>query len=311
MTQKKLKDNDIDLMLLFLFDLILRNDSIIGKEWCEFSNEIKSKSRYFPKSVLLDKIKNMSHFAEKEIQKGTVLYRARLFESSYEFAKEELKNILAILKKRFPDENLSEDDLWNVDRLSFLHQIGENEDIYKKIAELKGSTKFYGYNKKGSDAPKASGSSGRANSKNISFLYVSEEKETAIMEVFPKLGQEVNLAEIKLIRNVKLFNFFYDLKNEKDGEYSMAADLGSLSSCFSRPNYKDEFEYLPTQFVCEYIRELGFDGIRFCSSVKSGGINIVIFDTEDKIKPYIVQNSKVMKVKDIKVEFDQILPPSI
>ncbi len=77
---------------------------------------------------------------------------------------------------------------------------------------------------------------------------------------------------------------------------------------FSRPNYKDEFEYLPTQYLCEYIRELGYDGIRFCSSVKKGGINVVIFDTEAKTKPYIVSNSKVVKVKDINVEFEQILP---
>ena len=305
------QNNDANLYLALLFDLIYQDVSTISKEWAEFANEIKSKSRYFPKGVLLDRIKTPPHFVVKELEKGTILYRARLFETSYEFAKEELKNILEVLKMRFPDEKISEFDLENIDRLAFLYQLGENEDIYQKITALKGNTNFYGYKRNGSDAPKNSSNSGRANSKNISFLYASEEKETAIMEVFPKLGQEVNLAEIELSREIKLFNFFYDMKDIKEGEYAKASDLGILSSLFSRPNYKDEFEYLPTQYLCEYIRELGFDGMRFCSSVKKGGINIVIFDTEAKTKPYIVKNSKVMKVKDIKVEFDQILPSSI
>ena len=229
--QKNTQDNDAALWLAIILDLSLQSASTIGKEWSQFANEIKTKNRFFPKSVLLERIKTVPLFVENELEKGTILYRARLFES-YDFAKEELESILEDLKIRFPYENLSEYDLENIERLAFLCQLGENKDIYQKITELKRNTNFYGYNRNGSDAPKNSSNSGRANAKNISFLYASEEKETAIMEVFPKLGQEVNLAEIKLTRKIKLFNFYFDMKNIKEEEYAKAMDLGNLSPLF-------------------------------------------------------------------------------
>lgn len=85
-------------------------------------------------------------------------------------------------------------------------------------------------------------------------------------------------------------------------------DLEVLSTCFSRPNFKDDFEYLPTQYLCEYIRELGFDGIRFGSSVKHGGINVIIFDTDDLTKPYSITDTKVFEMNDFKIGYKLILP---
>ena len=49
MTQKKTQDADAILCLAVLFELIYQDVSTINKEWAEFTNEIKSKSRYFPK----------------------------------------------------------------------------------------------------------------------------------------------------------------------------------------------------------------------------------------------------------------------
>ena len=47
---------------------------------------------------------------------------------------------------------------------------------------------------------------------------------------------------------------------------------------FSEPNTGDAFRYLPTQYLSELIKQMGFDGLRFRSSLKNGGINVVLFD---------------------------------
>ena len=309
MPQNESNDDNFGLTFLFFY-LLFYNDASIDKEWNEFAYEIKSKSRYFPKSTILKKIKELSRFAKSELKKGTVLYRARLYNSSYDFAKEVIKDIVPIVKEKFPNESLPDDGTFDMKKLSFLYNMGENESIYEKIAKLKGGTEFYGYNEDGSDAPKPSGSSGRANAINISFLYASEEAETAMMEVSPKLRQEISLAEIELTRDVTVFDFSRSPQTPTTEEQSMSIDLMALSDCFARPNYGDDFEYVPTQYVCEYIRELKFGGIRFQSAIKSDGTNIVLFDTEKNTKPYVVKNSKVMRAKDIKIEFEQIVPPS-
>jgi hypothetical protein len=37
-------------------------------------------------------------------------------------------------------------------------------------------------------------------------------------------------------------------------------------------------EYLPTQYIAEFIKSQGFDGVEYASSLKQGGCNLAIFD---------------------------------
>ena len=46
------------------------------------------------------------------------------------------------------------------------------------------------------------------------------------------------------------------------------------------PNADDPRNYIPTQFLSEKIKELGFDCIRFRSSLKVNGVNVVVFQPE-------------------------------
>ena len=67
-----------------------------------------------------------------------------------------------------------------------------------------------------------------------------------------------------------------------------------LSNLLSELNYGGEEDYLPTQYLCEYIRELGFDGIRFASSLNQNGKIIVLFDANDNNhNNYEIMSTKV------------------
>jgi hypothetical protein len=55
----------------------------------------------------------------------------------------------------------------------------------------------------------------------------------------------------------------------------------AISRDLSKPlrRYDSELEYIPTQFICEYIRfNVEADGIQFYSSQQKDGVNIVLFD---------------------------------
>lgn len=55
----------------------------------------------------------------------------------------------------------------------------------------------------------------------------------------------------------------------------------AISSDLSKPirRYDSSFEYIPTQFICEYMRyEIGLDGIKYYSALRPKEVNIVIFD---------------------------------
>ena len=58
-----------------------------------------------------------------------------------------------------------------------------------------------------------------------------------------------------------------------------------------------ELDYIPTQFICEYIRYIkGADGILFDSSLHLTGKNIVLFE-QDKVECVSVKKYIVTKVE--------------
>lgn len=48
---------------------------------------------------------------------------------------------------------------------------------------------------------------------------------------------------------------------------------------------RSNLDYLPTQYICEYIKKLGYDGVSFRSSLvdTANNINLILFE-EDKVE---------------------------
>lgn len=304
-------DEEITRMALGVIYLMLIIDIDMGKMWKNYVEEIKTRSRFFPKSQLLEEIEKMTTYATSIVNTGTLLYRARSYNTKLGYAENELPYILQELRNGFPDLNLEIEDVKNTMLISLLDIMNgtsdvRNKTINQRITELKGSKgTFYGFDENGSDAPAPEKvGNGRANAKYISFLYSAFDVETAIMEIVPKIDQPISVAEIELIRDIKIFDF----SSYHKGEEGIGKKLDSLSRLFSSPNYHDESEYLPTQYLCEYIRELGFEGVCFNSSVNSGHKNLVIFDCNNATKPYKINGSKVYNVCEQKIKYEQILP---
>lgn len=128
---------------------------------------------------------------------------------------------------------------------------------------------FFGYGKADSFvAPPSVTRDMRANYRYIPYLYCANHPYTALVEVRPRLGADVSVATITTKEELKLLDFtLKDIpKGMGDPKINLFADLSML---YSKPVTSDDdvIDYIPTQFVAEYAKRLGYDGIAFRSSL--------------------------------------------
>jgi hypothetical protein len=177
-------------------------------------------------------------------------------------------------------------------------------------------SKFYGFNKEECLAPPSNqAKAGRANPKNIAYLYFAEDEYTALAEVRPSRKDYISIAEIVTNSDLKLFSFRFVEKNISSENY-LKRIMSWLSYSFALPvDNEDEIEYLPTQYLAEYIKNRGFDGIKYDSSLAEDGINVALFDQTKaeaiSSKVYQVQSVLYMAARETPGEGRKELTPKI
>lgn len=283
----------------------MENSQFYREMWNDFKNSIRYNNRFFCESEILSHIKKMLEGNEEVLESGSVLYRARKYNKKLEFlekfnlgvnlattkmlASYEIKNGKLVAN---PD---NQDSVWDemIDRLI-------------NNAELKNKKEsgFWGYGEEESFIPNNKNivKNGRANPNCITYLYASEEKIVAATEVRPIIGNLVSIAKIKVNSSLKIADLSKSLFNKILVEYVPLADL--IVNEFSKPNDGEEVEYLVTQVITEYIKKIGYDGIKFRSSLYKKGINYVIFNYCD----CEVLNSELHEVEDVCIELKQLGP---
>lgn len=129
---------------------------------------------------------------------------------------------------------------------------------------------------------------GRANSANEPVLYLATDYKTALAEVRSWRGMAVAVAEVRLkqdIRVLDLIELHYP-KSPFDSEYlcydlQVIGLLQSFGSALSHPLLPGEEEklYLPSQKLCEFVRQHGVEGILYPSAMGAGN-NLVVFNPD-------------------------------
>jgi len=153
---------------------------------------------------------------------------------------------------------------------------------------------------------------GRANPQGIPYLYLASDFTTALAEVRPELNQKTTVAEFEIIKKLNCidlrkykaqspFKFGEKLKQYVDNSVLLAI----LGHELSKPvNSSDSFfEYLPTQYISEFIKSKGYDGILYQSSV-GDGYNIVIFEESGKLR---CKSTKEYKLTNIDLLFEELI----
>ncbi len=152
---------------------------------------------------------------------------------------------------------------------------------------------FYGYNAKDSFVPPANVTSDmRANYRYIPYLYCANHPYTAVVEVRPRLGSRVSVATIEIDAPIRLLDFTMLNISSKMSEVKQNL-FYDLSELYSKPitDEDDTLDYIPTQYIAEYAKYLGYDGIAHKSSltpemnkISLDRYNVVIFNYK-KCKP--------------------------
>lgn len=196
----------------------------------------------------------------------------------WEQFREELKHN----NRFFPNGAMTIDQI-----VPFASLIGVKIDIKTKFYRARIITSDRGFNENEMQKPpKDIVLNGRANPIGIPYLYIASTAQTAIAEVRPHKGEVLTIAEFENNEVLELA----DLRNPKstispfsdvelDTIYKNMPFLSLLGNELSKPIIPrtTNLEYLPSQYLSEIFKHIGFHGIIYKSSV-SDGSNYVIFD---------------------------------
>lgn len=137
--------------------------------------------------------------------------------------------------------------------------------------------------------PERIASHGRANPAGIPYLYLGSTPETAVSEIRPHTGERACVAKFTMQSKLKLV----DLRRPRGmvSPFLLAdvIDIGRMRSDLpflerlgeelTRPVVPQSaaIDYTPSQYLCEFIKKCGYQGVIYRSSV-SNGINLALFD---------------------------------
>lgn len=237
--------------------------------WHSFYQDVMYCQRYFISHPFLEKLKEIASKCEMSMQPGTLYYRARIIDD-----------------KAACNEHM-------VAKCYGVNSTEEERKWYRNKAN-----KFRGLSKEGSYVPPDPKfiRDGRSNPRFIRYLYMAESPTTAVFEVRPLLYSAVNVSGIEVKETLRVSIIAVDIDMNPDKEKSSDEWLLSfIQSAFSSPTNNPD-DYIPSQVIAEFFRYLGYDGIRYGSSLHKDGYNLTIFDVS-KCEPVFSTDLRLENVK--------------
>lgn len=129
---------------------------------------------------------------------------------------------------------------------------------------------------------------GRGNPEGISYLYLATTAQTAMKEVRPNIHDHLTVAKFRFKNDARIINLTSrwvidspfkhgdKLKSVLDSLYPIRLLKESLSTPIDL--HKASLDYLPTQYLCEFIKKKGYAGLMYISSFSPRDCNLLIYD---------------------------------
>lgn len=137
--------------------------------------------------------------------------------------------------------------------------------------------------------PDTKAKGGRVNPTGISILYLSDSEETTLYEIRAGVYDFVTVGRFELLRDIEVINLakidrispFIGINYGFDfTQYAINIEhLKMIAREIAKPLRNDNvLDYLPTQYISDYIRSKGYDGIEYISTMSKNGTNLAVFD---------------------------------
>lgn len=137
--------------------------------------------------------------------------------------------------------------------------------------------------------PNRKARAGRANPPGIPYLYLASTLVTAVSEIRPHAGETACVADFTISPDIKVVDlrsprrlvspFVLESEDEIGLLRSDIAFLERLGEELTRPVMSEgaSIDYVPSQYLCEFIKQCGYKGVLYRSSVGEG-MNLSLFE---------------------------------
>lgn len=277
-------------------------EHVLFEEWTIFNTSKENikriiieicKDTYAQKPLLFTEKVGIEKLCDSEFLKRNSLLR----ESSWKKFMSSIKNI-----NRFHSYHIN---------LELLNDFFCSRQMQRTV--LKDTNSFYrarisgeyGMKKEEMGPPPAKlATAGRANSDGISCLYLANDMMTTLHEIRSRDLDYVAVASFKPNKDLKIVDLA-NLDNispftQGSFDYEWFAInmsiLKKISSELAKPlrRQDSELDYLPAQYISDFVKSLGLDGICYKSTLNKNGINYAIFDYKklkcDKVELYHIES---------------------
>ena len=137
--------------------------------------------------------------------------------------------------------------------------------------------------------PKGKRTAGRINPDGIGILYLSLDKRTVLNEVRASAFDYITIGDFQNLRDIRVVNlssvdktspFLYGSELEKFAANRKV--FKEIAAEIAKPLRRSDspLEYLPTQYISEFIKSQNYDGVEFASTLNRGGYNLAAFYDE-------------------------------
>lgn len=265
--------------------------------------------------IFNDKVKDKEKLYNEIATSNKKLYKLKLQTDEYKNGWADLREELKSKNRFFPDKEIYINLFSkNAEKASSFPMLLEQLEklIDKKTLFYRGRISDNALrNKDMGSPPNEMASPGRANPKGISYLYFSDNIDTCISEIRPYNNCDIYVSHLNVKCDKKLIDLRSPRKNispllyeetEFEEILSIIELLEIISQELSLPikPHLSEFDYIPTQFFCEFIKSLKYDGIIYKSSFNKGN-NYVLFSSAN----FVIKNPKHYKIIDMTYEYKE------
>ncbi|MDD7914903.1 RES family NAD+ phosphorylase [Polaribacter ponticola] len=256
-------------------------------------------NKFLFKSIFIDEIEDFNHLFENQVSSNILQEETKIHNIWNDFKKE-----IKFANRYFASNSLNFEIFKSIIQSSLIRDINVDETFYRsRISDKIGFDK----NNMGNPPKPELATAGRANPKGISYLYIANSLETALYETRSTIFDYVTIGEFEVKKELKVISFrnietdpiYWSEREDIKSYIEYLPFIYTLQKELSLPIRKKDktLDYIPTQYICEYIKSLGFDGVEYQSSLFAEGYNLAIFNP-DKLECIA---TKVYEIENIKL----------
>lgn len=235
---------------------------------CLFDSDLDIDKEILVKKVAIEKLHDIDYINEYGVVRGL----------SWTDFSESIKHTNRFFSSNFNADVFS----------SFLTMVQKTYEEGTSFYRARISPNSNGFEKEEMFAPPiGKRTAGRVNPDGIGVLYLSTDDKTVLNETrvtaydYVTIGTFKNKKPIKVANISEISRVSPFLYNDEFERFALNRKVfQEMAYEIAKPIRRNDspLEYLPTQYIAEFVKSEGYDGVEYESTLRKGGINLALFD---------------------------------